>query len=256
MHGLLALFLGVIALVIILLFVGLAALRVLVVAPKTIIALIVSMTILGLAIVAIALVALMVVGMYMTTMLPVAQFMAKRGSKLSHVLLFWLLLVLSDLLENASHLVGCLTLLEESNQLEQVSRDRLVQVCKLELMRLGLCKEDLFTLLLCHWYFRRSTEVATLEVAEKLYSMLHELVHWHESRLLGSTKPVDQLVAYIWKTSNSLEIIPDALVKVCLHTIYLVWASLCNDAGLLDLWNPKAYYWRETKGFPPYWDNP
>ena len=21
---------------------------------------------------------------------------------------------------------------------------------------------------------------------------------------------------------------------------------------VLDLWNPKAYYWRETKGFPPY----
>jgi hypothetical protein len=25
---------------------------------------------------------------------------------------------------------------------------------------------------------------------------------------------------------------------------------------VLDLWNPKAYYWRETKGLPPYLDYP
>jgi hypothetical protein len=57
MHGLVALFLEVIALAIILLFVGLAALRILVIAARTIVALIVSMTIVRLAIVAIASVA-------------------------------------------------------------------------------------------------------------------------------------------------------------------------------------------------------
>jgi hypothetical protein len=63
--------------------------------------------------------------------------------------------------------------------------------------------------------------------------MQHELVDWHESGLLGRTKTANQLVAYIWKTSNSLKVILDALVEVCLCTICLDWASLCNDAGPL-----------------------
>ncbi len=77
-------------------------------------------------------------------------------------------------------------------------------------------------------------EVATLKVAEKLYLAPHELVHWHESGLLGCMKPANQLVACIWETGNSLEVIPDALVKVCLCMIYIVWALLCNDAGPLS----------------------
>jgi hypothetical protein len=84
-------------------------------------------------------------------------------------------------------------------------------------------------------YFHHSMEVATLEVAEKLYSMLHELVNWHESGLLGHTKPANQLVAYVWESSNSLEVILDALIKVRLCTICIVWALLYNDAGLLGL---------------------
>ncbi len=62
-------------------------------------------------------------------------------------------------------------------------------------------------------------EVATLKIAKTLYLTLHELVHWHESGLLGSTKPVDQLVPYFGEPGNNLEVVPDTLVKVCLHTI-------------------------------------
>jgi hypothetical protein len=47
---------------------------------------------------------------------------------------------LGNLLENASHFVGCLTLLKECNELEWVSGHCLVQVYKLELMHLGLRK--------------------------------------------------------------------------------------------------------------------
>jgi hypothetical protein len=64
-------------------------------------------------------------------------------------------------------------------------------------MCLGLRKEDLFNLLLRHGKFHHLMEVATLEVAEKLYSMPHELVHWHESWLLGLTKSANQLVIHI-----------------------------------------------------------
>jgi hypothetical protein len=77
-------------------------------------------------------------------------------------------------------------------------------------------------------------EVATLEVAEKkLYLMPRELVHRHESRLLGRTKPANQLVAYIWESGNSLKVILDTHVEVCLHMICIVWALLHDDAGPL-----------------------
>ncbi len=144
--------------------------------------------------------------------------MAMCNRKLSRFPFLWLL-VLGYLLKNASPLVGCLTLLEEGNHLERVSRHCLVQVGELILVCLGLREEDLFTLLLRRRYAHRSTEVATLKVAEKLYSMPYELVHWHESGLLRSTEPANQLVAYVRESGNSLKIIPDTLVKVCLCTI-------------------------------------
>ncbi len=61
-----------------------------------------------------------------------------------------------------------------------------------------------------------------------------ELVHLHESGLLGSMEPANQLVAYVWKSGNSLKVILDTLVKVCLHMICIIWALLCGDAGPLD----------------------
>ncbi len=76
-------------------------------------------------------------------------------------------------------------------------------------------------------------EVATLEVAEKLYSMPRELMHRHESGFLGCTKPENQLVTYIWKSSNGLKVILDTLFKVCLRTICIIWASLCDEASPL-----------------------
>jgi hypothetical protein len=124
-----------------------------------------------------------------------------------------------------------LTLLEESDELERVSGHRLVQVRELELMHLGLHKEDLFTLLLRHGYVHHSMEVATLKIAEKLYLMPHELLHWHESGLLGSTKSENQLVAYIGEPGNALKLVPDTFVKVHLCMICVVWTLLCNDAG-------------------------
>jgi hypothetical protein len=110
--------------------------------------------------------------------------MATCGRNTSRTLFLWLLLVLGNLLENASHLVGCLTLLEESNHSERVGRYHLVQVGKLVLVRLRLREEDLFTLLLRRGYVHCLTEVVTLKVAEKLHSTPLELVHWYESRLL------------------------------------------------------------------------
>jgi hypothetical protein len=86
-------------------------------------------------------------------------------------------------------------MLEEGNHLEWVSRCHLVQVGKLVLAHIGLCKEDLFLLLLRRRYVHHSTEVTTLELAEKLYLTPYELVYWHENRLLKSTEPANQLVA-------------------------------------------------------------
>jgi hypothetical protein len=157
--------------------------------------------------------------------------MATCSRKMSHFLFFQLFLILGNLLENTSCLIDCLTLLKEINELEQVSRHHHVKVHKLELMNLGLRKEALFTLFLRHGYFHHSMEVATFDVAEKLYLMLHEFMHWHESGLLGSTKPADQMVAYVGESGNGLEVILDAFVEVCLCMICIVGALLCNDVG-------------------------
>ncbi len=142
-------------------------------------------------------------------------------------------LIPGNLLENAIRLVGCLTLLKEGNHSEQVGRYRLVQVGELVLVHLGLRKEDLFTLLLHRGYVHRSTEVVALEVAEKLHSMPHEFMHWHESGLFCCTKPVNQLVANIREPGNGLKVVPDALVEVCLRPICIIWALFRDNAGPL-----------------------
>ena len=63
--------------------------------------------------------------------------------------------------------------------------------------------------------------------------MPHELVHWHESGLLGRTKPANQLIAKVGEPGKGLKVVPDALVEVCLCTICIVLASFCDNAGPL-----------------------
>ncbi len=125
MHSLIALFLEVIALAIILLIVGLVPSHVLVIALRAIVAPIVLMRIVALSIITVALVASMIVAIFMTAMLTIARFTATCNRKLSRFP-FLQLVVFGNLLENASRLVGCLTLLKEGNHLEWVSRYHLV----------------------------------------------------------------------------------------------------------------------------------
>ncbi len=233
MHGLVTLFLEVIALAIILLVVGLAVPHVLVVALTMIMASIVSMMIIRSAIIATTLVTLMVIAIFVVTVLLVARFTATCCRNMSRTLFLRLLLVPGSLLGNTSRLVGCLTLLKEGNHSEQVGRYRLVQVGELVLVRLGLREEDLFTLLLRHGYVHRLTEVVTLKVAEKLRLKPHELVHRHESGLFCRTKPANQLVANVWEPGNGLEVVPDALNEVCLRPFCIVQASFRDNAGPL-----------------------
>jgi hypothetical protein len=75
-------------------------------------------------------------------------------------------------------------------------------------------------------------ELATVKIADELYLMPHELVHWHESRLLGGRKSVDHLVADIGEPGNCLKVIPDAFVEVHLRTVCIGGALLDNDVGL------------------------
>ncbi len=233
MHGLVAPFLGVIALAIILLVVGLGAFWVLVVTLRAITTPIVLITIAGLSIIAVVLVALMIVAIFPAAMLTVAWFTATCDRKMGCFLFLWLLLIVGNLIKNASRLVSCLTLLEGGNHSERVGRHRLIQVGKLVLVCLRLHKEDLFTLLLRRGYVHRLTEVVTLKVAEKLHLTPHELVHWHECGLLGHTKPANQLVANVGEPGDSLKVVPDALVKVCICTICIGQVLFHDDAGPL-----------------------
>ncbi len=98
-HGLVACFLEVILLAIILLLVGLAVLGVLVVMTRTIMVLIISMTIVGSSVIVIASVTSMIVVIFVAMMLLVAQFMATRNGKMSHLLHFWLPFVPGNLLK-------------------------------------------------------------------------------------------------------------------------------------------------------------
>jgi hypothetical protein len=170
-HGLVALFLEVIALAVFLLFVGLVTHTILVITTRMIMALIVLMTIVGLFVVAITLATSMIVAVLVATMLLVAQFMAAHDWKMSRLLLFWLLLVLGNLLKNAGCFISSMTLLKKGDELKQVCGHHLVQVRKLKLMRLGLHKEDLFTLLLRRGQLHHSSEGATTKVADKLCLM-------------------------------------------------------------------------------------
>jgi hypothetical protein len=239
MHSLVALFLGVITLAIILLVIELVALQALVVTLTTIMASIVFMMIVRSAIVAIALVTLMVFAIFVTVMLMVAGFTATHGRKMSHFLFLQLILILGNLLKNARWLVGCLTLLKEGDELDQVSRHNLIQVRELVLVCLRLRKEDLFILLLCRGHFHHLTEVATLEIAEELYLTPHELIHWHEGGLLGSTKPADPLVASVRESGNGLKVVPDTIVKACLHTICI--DGHCIAMMLVHLVRPMSW---------------
>ncbi len=72
-------------------------------------------------------------------------------------------------------------------------------------------------------------EVATIKIADELYLMPHELVHLHEGGLLGSAKPANQLVANIGEPGNSLKVIPNAFVKICLCMVYIGGALLRDD---------------------------
>ncbi len=228
MHGLVALFLAVIVFAIILLFVGLAALRVLIIVTRTIVALIILMAIVGLPVVAIVLVVLMVVVILVATMLLVAQFTATRSKMMSRLLFFWLPFALDNLLKSARCFVSCLTLLKQSDELEQVRGHHLVCIRELKLMRLGLREEELLNLLLHCGYFHHSTELATIEIADEVYSPPHEPVHQHESGLLGGTKPVNQLVVDIGEPGDGLKVIPDAFVEVRLCMVCVGGTLLCD----------------------------
>jgi hypothetical protein len=61
---------------------------------------------------------------------------------MSHLLLFPLLLVLGNLLKNASRFIGRLTLLKKGNKANRIRDHHFVGLHKLKLMHLGLRKED------------------------------------------------------------------------------------------------------------------
>jgi hypothetical protein len=185
-------------------------------------------------VIAIALIALMIVAL-LATMLPIAQITAVHNKKMSYLLLFWLLIFLGDFLKNAGCFIGSLTLLGKGNKMKQVCGHHLVCLCKLELMHLGLHKEDLFALLLHCGQLHHLTDVVTIKVAEELYSTPHELMNWLEGGLLGGAKPADQLVANIGEPGDCLKVIPAVLIEVCLCTVCFGGALLWQGCSSIQL---------------------
>jgi hypothetical protein len=73
-------------------------------------------------------------------------------------------------------------------------------------------------------------DVATIEVAEELLLMPHELMHRHEGGLIGSAELADQLVANIGEPGNCLKIILDAFIEVHLCMVCFGGTLLGNGA--------------------------
>jgi hypothetical protein len=96
-------------------------------------------------------------------------------------------------------------------------------------MCLGLRGEDLFALLLRRGQLHHLVDVATIKIAEELYSTPHELMHWDEGGLLDIAKPVDQLDTDIGEPCNCLKVISNAFVEVCLCKVYFGGALLGNN---------------------------
>jgi hypothetical protein len=94
---------------------------------------------------------------------------------MSHLLLFWLF-VLLDLVKDADHFIGSLTLLKKGDEPKQVCGH-----CLVFSPTNWLREEDLFTLLLRCGQLHCSMDVATVKVAEELYLMPHEFMHQHEA---------------------------------------------------------------------------
>jgi hypothetical protein len=136
LHGLVTLFLEVIALAITLLLVGLFAFVVLVFATRVIMALIFSMLTVMLSFFAMMSVASMVVTIF-ATMLPVAQILAASNSKISRILLFQLFFLL-DLVKDVGRFISSLTWLKEGHEPKRVCGHHLDCFHKLVLMRLAL----------------------------------------------------------------------------------------------------------------------
>jgi len=56
-----------------------------------------------------------------------------------------------------------------------------------------------------------------LKVAKKLHLVMHVIVRGHEHQLSNSAKPVDQLVADVWKPSKCLKVISLTFGEVFKH---------------------------------------
>ncbi len=82
-------------------------------------------------------------------------------------------------------------------------------------------------------------EVTTLKVAEKLYSMPRELMHRHESGLLGSKEPANQLVAYrlVWATNLWLAATGTIAGSYSFGILFLLSKVSCNNSHV----NPKIF---------------
>jgi hypothetical protein len=95
---------------------------------------------------------------------------------MSHLLIFWLLLLL-ELVKDIGCFVSSLILLNKGHETKRVHGHHFVCFHKLVLMRLGLHKKDLLALLLQCGQVHCLTEIAAVKVAEELHSMPHEFMH-------------------------------------------------------------------------------
>ena len=148
-------------------------------------------------------------------------------------------LLLLDLIEHAIRSIDVLALLEEANERSViVSGQSFMRLRILELMLPRHRKEDLLDPLRFRGKLHRRRKESFLEVAYKLHSSPHVVMHGHESGLSSRAKPADQLVADVREPGECLEVVSLAVDEVLVRLARVVRASRGHDVrpfGQADL---------------------
>ena len=146
--------------------------------------------------------------------------------------------LLLELIEYTVRSIGVLALLEEANERDVVVGQSFMRFRILLLMLPRHREEDLLDLLGLRGQLHRRTKEPFLEVAHKLHSLPHVVMHRHECGLSSRAKPADQLVTDVREPGECFEIVSLALNEALVRLARIVRASRGHDVqpfGQADL---------------------
>jgi hypothetical protein len=159
-----------------------------------------------------------------------------------------LLLVLLELVEDATRTISILALLEEADEWDVIIRKHLVRFRIFLLMLFWNREKNLLDFFLLCGQLHHHPKEPFLEVTKELHTATHVVMHRHERRLLSSAKPADQLVANVLEPGKYLEIISLTFDKAFEHFGIFIQATGGDDVlpfGQADLLETLLEQWKQ-----------